>query len=69
MNAGAYGGEVSFVLTEAVVMTGDGDLCTLTKDEFAFGYRKSVFANNHYIILEAKFELEEGVREEIKENG
>ncbi|MBJ8072023.1 MULTISPECIES: UDP-N-acetylmuramate dehydrogenase [Bacillus cereus group] len=67
MNAGAYGGEVAYVLTEAVVMTGDGELCTLTKDAFEFGYRKSVFANNHYIILEAKFELEEGVREEIKE--
>ncbi|QWG35972.1 UDP-N-acetylmuramate dehydrogenase [Bacillus mycoides] len=67
MNAGAYGGEVAYVLTEAVVMTGDGELCTLTKDAFEFGYRKSVFANNHYIILEAKFELEEGVREEIQE--
>ncbi|WP_002144965.1 UDP-N-acetylmuramate dehydrogenase [Bacillus cereus] len=67
MNAGAYGGEVAFVLTEAVVMTGDGDLRTLTTDEFEFGYRKSVFSNNHYIILEAKFELQEGVREEIKE--
>ena len=66
MNAGAYGGEISFVLTEAVVMTGDGELRTLTKEAFEFGYRKSVFANNHYIILEARFELEEGVHEEIK---
>ena len=38
----------------------------LTKEAFEFGYRKSVFANNHYIILEARFELEEGVYEEIK---
>lgn len=67
MNAGAYGGEVAYVLTEATVMTGDGELRTLTKDDFEFGYRKSTFANNHYIILEAKFELAEGVREEIKE--
>ncbi|PFO84027.1 MULTISPECIES: UDP-N-acetylmuramate dehydrogenase [Bacillus cereus group] len=67
MNAGAYGGEVACVLTEAIVMTGDGELRTLTKDDFEFGYRKSTFANNHYIILEAKFELAEGVREEIKE--
>ncbi|WP_410984160.1 UDP-N-acetylmuramate dehydrogenase [Bacillus cereus] len=67
MNAGAYGGEVAYVLTEAIVMTGDGELRTLTKDDFEFGYRKSTFANNHYIILEAKFELAEGVREEIKE--
>ncbi|MGR5875165.1 UDP-N-acetylmuramate dehydrogenase [Bacillus pacificus] len=66
MNAGAYGGEISYVLTEAVVMTGDGELRTLTKEAFEFGYRKSVFANNHYIILEARFELEEGVYEEIK---
>lgn len=67
MNAGAYGGEIAYVLTEAIVMTGDGELRTLTKDDFDFGYRKSTFANNHYIILEAKFELTEGVREEIKE--
>ncbi|MCI0766853.1 UDP-N-acetylmuramate dehydrogenase [Bacillus sp. TL12] len=67
MNAGAYGGEVAYVLTEATVMTGDGELRTLTKDDFEFGYRKSTFAKNHYIILEAKFELAEGVREEIKE--
>ena len=65
MNAGAYGGEISYVLTEAVVMTGDGELRTFN-EAFEFGYRKSVFANNHYIILEARFELEEGVHEEIK---
>ncbi|PDY45414.1 UDP-N-acetylmuramate dehydrogenase [Bacillus pseudomycoides] len=67
MNAGAYGGEVAYVLTKAVVMTKEGELITLSKDDFDFGYRKSTFANNHYIILEATFELENGVYEEIKE--
>ncbi|MEN1936820.1 UDP-N-acetylmuramate dehydrogenase [Paenibacillus sp. 102] len=67
MNAGAYGGEVAYVLTKAVVMTKEGELTTLSKDDFDFGYRKSTFANNHYIILEATFELENGVYEEIKE--
>ncbi|CAI8733413.1 MULTISPECIES: UDP-N-acetylmuramate dehydrogenase [Bacillus] len=67
MNAGAYGGEVAYVLTKAVVMTKEGELITLSKDDFDFGYRKSIFANNHYIILEATFELENGVYEEIKE--
>ncbi|PEP66202.1 MULTISPECIES: UDP-N-acetylmuramate dehydrogenase [Bacillus] len=67
MNAGAYGGEVAYVLTKAVVMTKEGELITLSKDDFDFGYRKSRFANNHYIILEATFELEKGVYEEIKE--
>lgn len=67
MNAGAYGGEVAHVLTKAVVMTKEGELHTLSKDDFDFGYRKSAFANNHYIILEATFELAKGVYAEIKE--
>ena len=50
-------------------MTGDGELRTLTKEAFEFGYRKSVFANNHYIILEARFELEEGYMKKLKQNG
>ncbi|WP_459501775.1 UDP-N-acetylmuramate dehydrogenase [Bacillus sp. C1] len=67
MNAGAYGGEVAYVLTKAVVMTDEGELLTLSKDDFDFGYRKSTFANNHYIILEGTFELEKGEYAEIKE--
>ncbi|HEK9102720.1 UDP-N-acetylmuramate dehydrogenase [Bacillus pfraonensis] len=66
MNAGAYGGEVAYVLTKAVVMTKEGELITLSKDDFDFGYRKSTFANNHYIILEATFELEKGEYAVIK---
>ncbi|AWC34481.1 UDP-N-acetylmuramate dehydrogenase [Bacillus cytotoxicus] len=66
MNAGAYGGEISYVLTKALVMTEAGELITLTKDDFEFGYRKSTFANNHYIILEGTFELEKGNYAEIK---
>ncbi|MBY0596810.1 UDP-N-acetylmuramate dehydrogenase [Bacillus bingmayongensis] len=66
MNAGAYGGEVAYVLTKAVVMTKEGELITLSKDDFDFGYRKSTFANNHYIILEGTFELAKGEYAEIK---
>lgn len=66
MNAGAYGGEISYVLTKALVMTKEGEFKTLLQDDFAFGYRKSAFAKNDYIILEATFELENGVYEVIK---
>lgn len=66
MNAGAYGGEVAYVLTKALVMTKQGEFKTLLQDDFAFGYRKSAFANNDYIILEATFELADGVYEVIK---
>ncbi|WP_369901926.1 UDP-N-acetylmuramate dehydrogenase [Bacillus manliponensis] len=66
MNAGAYGGEISYVLTKALVMTREGEFKMLLQDDFAFGYRKSAFANNDYIILEATFELEDGKYEVIK---
>ncbi|CAM4053754.1 UDP-N-acetylenolpyruvoylglucosamine reductase [Bacillus manliponensis] len=66
MNAGAYGGEISYVLTKALVMTREGEFKTLLQDDFAFGYRKSAFANKDYIILEATFELEDGKYEVIK---
>nr|WP_046175886.1 UDP-N-acetylmuramate dehydrogenase [Domibacillus indicus] len=67
MNAGAYGGETSNVLTKAVVLSYEGELITLKEDDFHFGYRKSVFTEKDYIILEAVFELKPGNYEEIKE--
>jgi len=66
MNAGAYGGEIAEVLERAAVLTGDGQLLTLSKDEFAFGYRKSIFKEKDYLILEAEFLLEQGDVKAIK---
>ncbi|WP_340023818.1 UDP-N-acetylmuramate dehydrogenase [Paenibacillus sp. FSL K6-1096] len=57
MNAGAYGGEVKDVLHSALVIDPDGQLLTLQGDQFEWGYRKSVFASGHYIVLEARFAL------------
>ncbi|OLA23692.1 MAG: UDP-N-acetylenolpyruvoylglucosamine reductase [Dorea sp. 42_8] len=45
MNAGAYGGEMKDVLETVNVLTRDGDVKTLTKDELELGYRTSVIAN------------------------
>ena len=42
MNAGAYGGEMKDVLETVTVLTRDGDVKTLTKDELELGYRTSV---------------------------
>ena len=44
MNAGAYGGEMKDVLETVTVLTRDGDVKTLTKDELELGYRTSVIA-------------------------
>lgn len=67
MNAGAYGGETSTVLKRATVFSHEGDLITLGEDDFHFGYRKSIFTEKNYIILEAVFELKPGSFDEIKE--
>ena len=57
MNAGAYGGEVKDVIDHVRVVTQKGELCTLTKDKLALGYRTSVLSKNNDIVLEAVFKL------------
>ena len=66
MNAGAYGGEMKDVLETVTVLTRDGDVKTLTKDELELGYRTSVIAKKDYIVLSAVIRLENGKKEELK---
>lgn len=66
MNAGAYGGVVSDVLQEALVLDTNGDFLTLSKDEMELDYRKSSIAQKGYIVLEATFGLTPGNFNEIK---
>ncbi len=67
MNAGAYGGETSTVLKKATVFSHSGELIDLEEKDFHFGYRKSVFTEKDYIIVEALFELQPGEHAKIKE--
>ncbi|WP_413378811.1 UDP-N-acetylmuramate dehydrogenase [Alkalihalobacillus sp. 1P02AB] len=66
MNAGAYGGEVSDVLTEAFVLTKEGELKTVQAEELDLGYRTSNIETNGYLVLEATFGLKQGDVVEIK---
>ncbi|WP_312474671.1 UDP-N-acetylmuramate dehydrogenase [Neobacillus sp.] len=66
MNAGAYGGVVSDVLQEALVLDTNGDFLTLSKNEMELDYRKSSIAQNGYLVLEATFGLTPGKFNEIK---
>ena len=66
MNAGAYGGEMKDVLETVTVLTRDGDVKTLKKEELELGYRTSVIAKKGYIVLSAVIRLENGKKEEIK---
>ena len=68
MNAGAYGGEVSSVITEVTYLDENLEVKTLNNDELEFGYRNSFFKKNKdkgYVILQAKIKLEKGNKEEI----
>ena len=64
MNAGAYGGEMSQVVTAVTCMDENGDISTVT--EFDFGYRHSTFSDGRRLILSAEFKLEQGDRDAIK---
>lgn len=65
MNAGAYGGEMKDVLEEVGVLSGEGEILRLKREELDLGYRTSVIARKGYIVLEAKMRLQEGKREAI----
>ncbi|MGF7535454.1 UDP-N-acetylmuramate dehydrogenase [Bacillus mexicanus] len=66
MNAGAYGGEISEVIKEALVLDEKGNLKTITKNEMRMGYRKSRFQDEKILVLEATFELKKGEVSSIK---
>ncbi|MBU9725990.1 UDP-N-acetylmuramate dehydrogenase [Diplocloster modestus] len=57
MNAGAYGGELKDVCTAVTMLTPQGELRVLTRDEMEFGYRTSAVAKEHGIVVESEFEL------------
>ncbi|GER66629.1 UDP-N-acetylenolpyruvoylglucosamine reductase 2 [Weizmannia acidilactici] len=66
MNAGAYGGEIKDVLSSALVLTKNGGMKRLKKNDLSFHYRKSSIAENGEIVLEGTFSLEPGDDREIK---
>ena len=67
MNAGAYGGEMKDVLEQVTVLTKEGELLTLPREELEMGYRTSRVARNQYIVLEAVIRLTHGEQKQIRE--
>lgn len=66
MNAGAYGGEMKDVVSRVTVLTPEGALREYTKEQMAFGYRRSRIAEEDSIVLEAELTLCPGRTEEIR---
>ena len=67
MNAGAYDGEMSQVVTSVTVVNPEGEVLTLDNETMEFGYRTSVIKGSRYVITGMTVRLEQGVQSEIKE--
>ena len=67
MNAGAHGSEMKDIVKTVKYMTRDGEIRTITNEQAKFEYRKSLFSEKDYIILEVELQLKIGKAEEIKE--
>lgn len=66
MNAGAYGGEMSQVLTAVKVLERDGTVTVLPASALELGYRTSCIPEREYVVLEAEFSLRPGEAEVIQ---
>ncbi len=65
MNAGAYGGEIKDVIVDARVLTQEGEVLLLKKEELELSYRSSIIQKQDMIVLDAHFAFESGSKEEI----
>ena len=66
MNAGAYGGEMSQVVTAVTYLDEKGKETTLSREECKFSYRNSIFsAHPEWLIVEAEFKLQQDDPAEI----
>lgn len=66
-NAGCYGSSISEVLISAIVFDGR-KIIELSCEDLKFKYRYSMLKENKkYVVLSAKFKLEKGNKEELKE--
>jgi len=60
MNAGAYGGEIGNIAEWVEVITPDGDLDRLRRNELDFEYRRSTLRDSGLAVLRAGLRLVEG---------
>lgn len=67
MNAGAYGGEMKDVVNWIDVLTMEGEILRIDRDELAFDYRTSVVRARGWVVLRVSMSFERGNFEIIKE--
>jgi UDP-N-acetylmuramate dehydrogenase len=57
MNAGAHGQSISDLVTDVTVADMKGETHVLTRENIAFGYRKSSLQDSGEVVLNARFKL------------
>ena len=67
MNAGAYGGEMSQVVSTVTVVNRNGEIMELDNGTMEFGYRTSVIQNQPFVVTKVTFRLEQGDPKQIAE--
>lgn len=66
MNAGAYDGSLSQVVTQVNVVKKDGECMELENQSMEFGYRTSTIRNSRFTVTKVIMQLERGDREQIR---
>lgn len=66
MNAGAYGGEMSQILTSVRALNPAGEIVELSAAQLDLRYRHSMMMEKSYIVLSATIHLENGDKMAIK---
>ena len=66
MNAGAHGSEIKDVLVKTICLDENGEIIELSNKEQEFSYRKSIFEEKKYIILETELQLREDNVQDIE---
>lgn len=66
MNAGAYGSEMKDITYSTVFIDRNCNIHKINQNEHEFDYRKSIFSNRDYIILESTLKLRKGNKNQIE---
>lgn len=66
MNAGAYDGELSQVVTQVNVVSSQGESLEFNNATMEFGYRTSALRKNSFTVTSVIFELEPGEKTQIQ---
>lgn len=67
MNAGAYGGEISQVLSKCRFISKNGEISEKPSCDLELSYRHSIFENSGDVILSGTIKLKKGIHSEIDE--